>query len=85
MGLLWLKRKGIRLKPGFGLLEPGLFWNCAFFIFIFLIYFSPFLTGVGVGTCFPTPPTAGLLVGCQWVIEPILSPLLNKLKHTGWF
>ena len=23
-----------------------------------------------------------LLVGCQWVIEPILSPLLHKLIHT---
>ncbi len=23
-----------------------------------------------------------LLVGCQWVSEPILSPLLNKLIHT---
>ncbi len=23
-----------------------------------------------------------LLVGCQWVCEPILSPLLNKLIHT---
>jgi len=33
---------------------------------------------------FSNPVLPGLLVGCQWVIEPILSPLLNKLIAHGW-
>ena len=67
--------------------------SCAFFrltgsvktcVLHFLIYLSPLFIGAGVGTCFPISPAAKLLVGCQWVIEPVLSPLLNKLTtHQG--
>lgn len=62
---------------------PDLIVNlCVSFLFV-LIYLSPFFIGVGFGTGFPIIEfPQELLVGCQWVNEPILSPLLYKLIHT---
>jgi len=51
-----------------------------FFIFCNLIHLSLLFIRVGISTGFPILmfPSA-LVVGCQRVSEPILSPLLDKL------
>lgn len=64
--------------------SEGFVWNCVFFIFLFLIYLSSYSQSeVGISTGFPILTKASeLLVGCLRVWEPILSPHLDKLKHT---
>lgn len=63
---------------------PEVLSDCVCFIFSF--FNSSFLllsSEVGFSTGFPIPTILlGLLVGCLRVIEPILSPHLDKLKHT---
>ena len=49
----------------------------------FLIYLSSYSQSeVGISTGFPISAKLRLLVGCLRVTEPILSPHLDKLKHT---
>ena len=59
------------------------FCDFAWFIFFLFNLFIPAFHQGRSWHLFSNPSTcSGLLVGCQWVMEPILSPLLNKLKHT---
>ena len=52
-----------------------------FIFFVFNLFFSAFHQSRS-WHLFSNLVLPKLLVGCQWVSEPILSPLLNKLIHT---
>jgi len=67
-------------------LNPFVFEFCFFesvrFIFSFFNLFFSVFHWSRSWHLFSNFVLSKLLVGCQWVNEPILSPLLNKLKHT---
>ena len=74
------ERKGIDLNPSD--LVLFCFFDFVCFIFSFFnLFFSVFHRSRS-WHLFSNLGLLRLLVGCQWVSEPILSPLLNKLKHT---
>ena len=54
---------------------------CFIFFFVFNLFFSVFHQSRNWHR-FSNFVLPKLLVGCQWVSEPILSPLLYKLIHT---